>query len=856
MKKKVKVLKKSLIGQIIVPFVFSVSLLMVGYFIAKPAVKGLLITDRRQMVMEMVNNNYNLLEEYNEHVKKGDMTLSQAQVLIIDDIRHQRYGRNRANYFWIQDYEGHFIYHPSIGSSTPVNPQRWASMQKVALQIAELVKKQNQGYISYDWHNSQNDSPGGAKETYAKGYKPWGWVVCTGFLLTDIYTDLQQVMKKVMVILFSFLGCMLMILSFILFRNYRNLQKIMLADNELKKSETRFRRLVGHIDNGVMIFENNKTVFANEQFCKIFDLTDQDALHFNLQDYLPGWEKERVKIILNAPAKPKNIEFGTWLRLKNQTEKYVNLRFSFDTDTDIAYTYLIVQDITEQRQSLTTINILSENLVQSNESIVITDLNGSIEYVNPGFEKVTGYTLEEVKGKTPRLLNSGKMSHMIFEDLWKTITRGEIWRGEMLNKKKDGSLFWESTIIFPIKNQQNEIIKYSSIKTDISYNKRIEKELVAAKDKAEENERLKTAFLNNVSHEVRTPLNAIYGFTQVLKNDFATDEDALHYLKIIEQNSDILLRLFEDILDVSCIESRSITLNREDVPLKGLLLKIVSRYNAQLTVAGTKPVEIIVDEDNNFEIMELFTDRKRITQIFDKLISNAVKFTNEGQIKISYNIYPENITFYISDTGVGIPDQEKEQIFNSFSHGDKMYVSLHKGLGLGLNIAKLLVELLGGKLTFTSDEGKGTTFSFTFPTTDLKNYTLNGTQVISYKHTVRGKNILIAEDNNENFKYFEALLAPLNNIIRAQTGLEAVTLIEKGSTPPDIILMDILMPDMDGVSASKLIRKIRPSVPIVAITAIGSALSGSESSVFDSILTKPVSAQLLIGNIHEVLNNM
>jgi len=552
-------------------------------------------------------------------------------------------------------------------------------------------------------------------------------LLLVGYLITNPSVKKMLINERLqMVVLFSILGGMIIILSFVLFINFRNLQKMMLTDNELKKSEARFRGLVEHIDNGIMIFENEKPVFANGQFDIIFGLTDNNLNPFNLEDYLPDREKERVRIILNSPSQSQFMEFSAWLHLKDHTEKYVNLRYSYDFDMDIVYKYLIVQDHTEKEHTLTTIDILSENLTHSPESIMITDLQGNIEYVNPGFENTTGYTFEEVKGHNIRFLKSGKMPPNIYEDLWKTITGGDIWRGELLNRKKDGSLFWESTIIFPIKNTLNEIIKYSAINTDISEKKRIELELLASKDKAEENERLKTAFLNNVSHEVRTPLNASFGFTQLLKNYFATDETVLSYLKIMEKNSQILLRLFEDILDVSAIESRSVSLIKENVPLKELLLKIVSKYNVQLTISRTKLVEIIVDEDNNFETMILFTDRKRIIQIFDKLLSNAVKFTNEGQIIISYHIFPENITFHISDTGVGIPDVEKELIFKSFSHGDKMFVSLHKGVGLGLNIAKLLVELLGGNLTYISEEGKGTTFSISFPITDLKNYTIDG----------------------------------------------------------------------------------------------------------------------------------
>jgi len=845
------ILKKRLIRQIIVPAIFSVALLWVAYLLVSPTVKRLIIGERQQMVREMVTSVNNVLDGYNDRIKHGELTLSEAQTIAINTIKNQRYGKNHGNYFWIQDYEGHLIYHPFIESSSSANPKIASSIRLIAIRISQMVKKQNEGFISYDWYTLQNNKRESKKETFAKGYEPWKWVVCTGFMLIDIDDDLQQLTNKVLLVLFLFLGTMLLTLALVLFRNYQNLKKIMLRDADLKKSEARFRGFVSQMDNGIMIFEGEKPVFANQHFSHIFEIKEDAVWQFNLEDYLPGWERERVRIIMNTPAESKNLELEMWLHLESQVEKYVNVQYNYDAES--TYKYMVVKDLTEQKQSLTMIDILSENLAKSPDSVLITDLNGNIEYANPGFEKITGYAFHEVKGQNPRILKSEKMSPRIYEDLWKTITNGEIWKGEMLNKKKDGSFFWESTIIFPIRNRNNEIIKYSSIKTDISHGKLIEQELVVAKDKAQENDRFKTAFLHNVSHEVRTPLNAIYGLTQLLKSDFEANETVFSYLKLMDQNCQILLNLFEDILDVSGIESKSITLYKEDVPLKSLLLKIVSKYNTQITITGSKQVEIIVDEDSNFETLVLYTDRKRITQVFDKLISNAVKFTNVGHIKISYDIYPENITFYITDTGVGIPDREKDMIFNSFSHGSHVFLSLHKGVGLGLNIAKMLVEMLGGHLTFCSDEGKGTTFVFTFPCTDLKNYALEGISVDAFNQTVTGKTILIAEDNDENFLYLEAILTPDNQIVRAITGVEAVQLVEEGNFQPDIILMDILMPDMDGIAASRIIREVLQTTPIVALAAMGMSLSDTEKRLFDDVLSKPVSAKALVEKILEVL---
>ncbi|NJK96883.1 MAG: PAS domain S-box protein [Bacteroidales bacterium] len=358
--------------------------------------------------------------------------------------------------------------------------------------------------------------------------------------------------------MFSLIFCIIGILSFVIFRNYNNLKKIIFTDIELKKSEARFRGFIENTDNGLLIFENNIPVFSNNKFNEIFQVNQDSLPNFRLADYIPAWEQERVKLMMSKSFQEAKTRFTTWL----SNEKFVNLNFINDTETAGYYQYLVVQDNTEQKQILTTIDILSENIAKSNDSVVITDLNGNIEYVNPGFENLTGYTFEEVKGKKPAILKSNKMEPVIYKDLWNTITAGDIWKGELLNRKKDGTLFWESTIIFPIKNSQNEIIKYSSVKTDITYKKRIEEELISARDKAEENNRLKTAFLNNISHEVRTPLNGIYGFVQVLQ-ELDLSASARRSLHIIKQNCEVLLKLFDDIIDFSRIEARSVSLHKE-----------------------------------------------------------------------------------------------------------------------------------------------------------------------------------------------------------------------------------------------------------------------------------------------------
>jgi len=277
-----------------------------------------------------------------------------------------------------------------------------------------------------------------------------------GYLIFEIEAEKAHLNYRVILILVGILFGFISLLLFVLYRNYKNLQKILTKEIELKQNEARFRGFANNINTGLLIFEEGTPAFVNEHFCKIFEISQPDTKAFDLLNYLPGWEKERVKILMGALEIDRKLEFETWIRLHDRDEKYISIRYTVDPDSAVQYKYMVVEDLTEQKRTLTTLDVLSETVKQSPASIVITDLNGTIEYINPSFEQVTGYTFSEAVGQNPRLLKSDKMQAVIYEDLWKTILCGDIWKGELLNRNKDGNLFWESTIVFPIKNQENE----------------------------------------------------------------------------------------------------------------------------------------------------------------------------------------------------------------------------------------------------------------------------------------------------------------------------------------------------------------------------------------------------------------
>jgi len=374
----------------------------------------------------------------------------------------------------------------------------------------------------------------------------------------------------------------------------------------------------------------------------------------------------------------------------------------------------IGRDITEQKKFELQIQKLTESIEQSPSTIVITDIYGTIEYVNPKFSEITGYSKKEAIGQNPRILKSGEMPGEVHQQLWETILSGNVWRGELLNRKKNGELYWEWATITSIKNELGVITNYIAIKEDISLRKEMEKDLIIAKEKAEESDRLKSAFLANMSHEIRTPLNSIIGFSELLADTDFVDDQKNEFIHHIIVNGNNLLNIISDIVDISKIESGEITIRKTEIRVKNLLDEI---RNMHLTQAKEKLIELhwtCFCPKSETEIF-VVADKERLHQIFNNLISNALKFTSEGFIELGCKQLSNLIEFHVKDTGIGISPEFQEIIFDRFRQVDATYTRKYGGNGLGLAISKNLVELMGGKIRVESELGKGSTFFFTLP---------------------------------------------------------------------------------------------------------------------------------------------
>lgn len=359
---------------------------------------------------------------------------------------------------------------------------------------------------------------------------------------------------------------------------------------------------------------------------------------------------------------------------------------------------------------------------QSANIISIIDLKGNIEYTNPRFSEITGYTTEEIRGKHIKSLSSGKHSSSYFIELWKTISSGKVWKGMLRNKKKNGVFYWEQTTITPIKNKEKKITNFIIISEDITalvISKRKEQklkiqnlELIKAKEKAEENDKLKSAFLANMSHEIRTPMNGILGFTSLLLDPDFENEQKLEFIKTIHQSGHRLLNTINDIIETSKMEAGIISCYKKETEVNECIEELVRFFKIE---AEQKGLRLMVDKLLAAKEAKIITDRSKLDSVLTNLIKNAIKFSESGTINIGCHRKGTVICFYVKDTGMGIPKNKQDAIFERFVQGDIGDRRAFGGLGLGLAISKSYVELLGGKIWVESIEGIGSTFYVSIP---------------------------------------------------------------------------------------------------------------------------------------------
>jgi len=500
---------------------------------------------------------------------------------------------------------------------------------------------------------------------------------------------------------------------------------------------------------------------------------------------------------------------------------------------------------------------LLRSIEQSPTANVITDIKGNIEYVNPKFEELSGYTSKEVIGRNPRFLKSGEMKSEDYKILWETISKGKTWKGDLHNRKKNGELYWVSVSISPVKLENGTIINYVCNQEDITEKKKFLAELEVAKKLAEDANQMKTHLLENLSHEFRTPLNGIIGLSDIIETEDTTEE-VKDMARGIHKSGRRLLDTLTAILDLSQLSEVDYRITLTSLNISSVIKPVIDEY---LPYAKEKGLDLQL-KINKFSAA-VIGDVRLLTKVFSYIIDNAIKFTSKGEIVVEVSLVEKEkipyVQFNITDTGIGIRETDHAIIFEEFRQASEGMGRGYEGTGIGLYLAKKMVEHLNGEITVKSGFGSGSTFSIIIPA-EINRMSFNE-QIINKDDGNIPINsdsikILSVEDNLENRTIISKFLEGLYIVEDAVNAIEAIQKAKKEIY--DLVLMDISLEGaIDGRTAAKEIRKINGynKVPIIAIT--GYALFADKEQFlqegFDGYLAKPYRKKQLIDIINQHL---
>ncbi len=517
----------------------------------------------------------------------------------------------------------------------------------------------------------------------------------------------------------------------------------------------------------------------------------------------------------------------------------------------------------ELNYSTVTTHYLMDIFNSIGDLLVVVDENGNIIFISETSCKILGYKEEEIKSQNIQMILEGDL-------LFKTIIRNKKTQSNYVFITKNKNKIPVELKISDFARQDNPFMGHVIIARDISvplkYQQEIEnqnrlikktnEELREALKLAEQSEKLKTSFLANMSHEIRTPLNGIMGFSEYIQRPDLSPADYKKFGAIILDCSGQLLSIVNDVLDISRIESGIMSVSSEPVMINKLLDSIYTVYSQKIT-AESKPIHL--------ELIKLFedpesyilSDELRLRQILSNLLDNAVKYTEEGKITFGYRIKNESLEFYIIDTGIGIPEDKHDSIFKPFHQAIESTSKLYSGTGLGLAIAKGLTKLLEGKIYFTSKEGEGSEFYFSLPYMKTISFHVpEADTCVEIQNGWPGKTVVIVEDDNYSARYLETILRDTKVTLKFfELGRDAIEYIRHEQA--DVVLMDIRLPDIDGITATKMIREFDTRIPIIAQTAYASNEDKIKClrSGCNYHVTKPINRNILLSVIDSIIGS-
>ncbi|HLO58732.1 MAG TPA: ATP-binding protein [Bacteroidales bacterium] len=627
----------------------------------------------------------------------------------------------------------------------------------------------------------------------------------------------------------------------------------------LRESEEKFRVAFKISPDSININRLSDGLFIdiNEGFTHITGYTWKDVEGKTSKDINIWYDQEdRKKLVKALQENGKVFNLEARFMLKNGTIKTALMSASILSLNGEDYILSVTRDIDEiirARAQLRESELRFRQLAENIDDIFWLTEGRKLLYINNALEDKFGYDIGRFYNHIEEVANIIHTDDLhIYYDLIKADYRSSdpVSRQIRVTDVK-GTVHWLWVRLFPVPVSSGEIRRVVGIASDITFQKEIESELRSAKEKAQESDRLKSAFLANLSHEIRTPMNGIIGFSELLTREVPENPTFNSYVEVINKCNDQLLHIIDDLVDISKIEAGQMLLNERDCRIARVIEDLYIMYLKECERMGKNSVLLYKDYNPQFFDTVITTDENRLRQILMNLLNNALKFTEEGHIRFGFHAGDKNgmIEFFVEDSGIGIPESQIETIFKPFRQIQQSGSRIYGGTGLGLSICRGLLKLMGGTIRVESEPGKGSRFNFSIPRKHIRNKVKEKDNFINKEDIMQfeGKTVLVVEDDDMNYAFLQEVLSATGmEIDRAINGEEAV---EKAiNNKPGIIIMDIRLPIMSGLDATKKIREQKITVPIIAQTAY--AMSEDKAKCLaagcDDYVSKPIHKELLL----------
>ena len=697
----------------------------------------------------------------------------------------------------------------------------------------------------------------------------------------------ESQLRRKNIIIYGFIILSIIVFFFLLFvyRMYaqkRNANRLLHKQNEeiiradkaikdvnraLKENEKRLRRIVREMPVMINAFDDSGVVtFWNKECERVTGYSEDEIIgNKNVLQMLYPDKKYRKFIRKEMADHSFNYQnYETRITCKDGSEKTISWSSVSLTVPIPGWKYWEIGiDVTER--------VKAEHLMQKNQemlrgifdsspsAIVVLDLDYRVIDGNAASLKLFKFKkMEDVLNLSVFDFIPEDEHQLVMEELKKSFEKEYSSNSQYELVKADGTTFYAETSGSVIKDSSGNHVGIVVVVVDITERLNFIEKLKHAKTAAEQSDRLKTAFLANMSHEIRTPMNSIIGFSNLLSDSGVEEEKKSEYLHHIVKSSNALLSLIDDIIDISKIEAGQLAISKSEFKINSIVRELFDSFKESNI---NDKVAMNLELPSGSDSFKINSDSSRVRQVLTNLIGNALKFTEKGAVTVGYNIEGKSkqseIGFYVSDTGIGIPKDMHETIFERFRQVDETASRKFGGTGLGLAISKRIIELLGGRIWVESEPGKGSTFYFTLPfEMEEKKLSKGNKKFWSSQYNWNGKTILIAEDEDTNYELLKAALNKTGvDLIRVTNGLEAVEYC-KTNKSIDLVLMDIRMPKMNGYEATKKIKSFWKDLPVIALTAYAMAEDGAKSldAGCDLYLSKPIRPSKLLASIDEFLS--